>query len=80
LYLGLKLDLVPVRLVGISFESLVDAKGAPIQLRLGEPESGWRQATKAIDLATVRFGRGSVRPARLVRRADEDGENEDYEE
>ena len=80
LYLGLKLDRVPVRLVGISFESLVDAKGAPIQLRLGEPESGWRQATKAIDLATARFGRGSVRPARLVRKADEGAENEDYEE
>ena len=80
LYLGLKLDRVPIRLVGISFESLVDLKGAPVQLRLGEPESGWRQATQAIDLATARFGRGSVRPARLVRKNDEDamqGEDEE---
>ena len=80
LYLGLKLDRVPIRLVGISFESLVDLKGAPVQLRLGEPESGWRQATQAIDLATARFGRGSVRPARLVRKNNEDamqGEDEE---
>ena len=66
--------------MGISFESLVDLKGAPVQLRLGEPESGWRQATQAIDLATARFGRGSVRPARLVRKNDEDamqGEDEE---
>ncbi|MEJ0014707.1 MAG: DNA polymerase IV [Actinomycetota bacterium] len=67
LYQALKLDRVQIRLIGIGLESLVDSTGTPVQLTLGERESGWREATKAVDQASVRFGKGSVRPARLLK-------------
>jgi DNA polymerase-4 len=66
LYLALKLDRARIRLVGISLEGLLENSEAPIQLQLGERDKGWRQATKAMDQATARFGDGSVRPARLL--------------
>jgi len=66
LYLALKLDRARIRLVGVSLENLSVGSGAPQQLLLGEREKGWREATAAIDAASRRFGRGSVRPARLV--------------
>jgi DNA polymerase IV len=66
LYKGLKLDRARIRLVGVSLENLSDGTGSPQQLLLGEREKGWREATAAMDAATKRFGRGSVRPARLV--------------
>jgi len=66
LYRALGLDRARIRLVGVSLENLGDGTGAPQQLLLGEREKGWREATVAIDAATRRFGRGSVRPARLV--------------
>ena len=66
LYLGLKLDRTRLRLVGVALENLIDQSAAPQQLILGEREKGWREATEAIDRATARFGKGSVRPARLV--------------
>jgi len=66
LYLGLKLDRARIRLVGIGLENLVDSADAPVQLELGERETGWREATKAVDQARLRFGDGSVRPARLI--------------
>ena len=66
LYLGLKLDRARLRLVGVALENLIDQSAAPPQLILGEREKGWREATEAIDRATARFGKGSVRPARLV--------------
>ncbi|MEJ6626280.1 MAG: DNA polymerase IV [Actinomycetes bacterium] len=65
LYLALKLDRARVRLVGVSLDGLEDGIDASEQLILGEREKGWRQATAAIDKASVRFGQGSVRPARL---------------
>jgi len=67
LYQGLKLDRVQIRLIGIALESLVDSDGSPVQLQLGERESGWREATKAVDQAKARFGASSVRPARLLK-------------
>jgi DNA polymerase-4 len=67
LYNALKLDRARLRLVGVSLEGLVDGASAPEQLILGEREKGWRQADRAIDQASARFGKGSVRPARLVR-------------
>ena len=67
LYKALKLDRVQIRLIGIALESLVDSAGSPVQLELGERESGWREATKAVDKAKARFGAGSVRPARLLK-------------
>jgi len=66
LYKALKLDRARIRLVGVSLENLSDGTGSPQQLLLGEREKGWREATAAMDAATKRFGRGSVRPARLV--------------
>ena len=41
--------------------------GAPIQATLDEPDFGWRDADRAIDRASARFGAGAVRPAALVR-------------
>ena len=68
LYVALKLDRARIRLIGIGLENLVDSQNAPVQLELGERDTGWREATKAVDAATARFGRGSVRPARLLKR------------
>ena len=33
---------------------------------LGERDSGWREADRAVDRASRRFGVGSVRPATLL--------------
>ena len=41
--------------------------GAAIQPRLDEPDYGWRDADRAVDRASARFGAGAVRPAALVR-------------
>ena len=66
LFKALHLDRARIRLVGVSLDNLVDSDGLPEQLQLGEREKGWREATKAIDQASARFGHGSVRPARLI--------------
>ena len=66
LYQGLGLDRARIRLVGVSLENLSEGTGSAQQLLLGEREKGWREATVAIDAASKRFGRGSVRPVRLV--------------
>jgi len=55
-----------IRLVGVRMEGLVDAEGAPIQGLLDEPDHGWREADRAVDRASARFGAGSVRPASLI--------------
>jgi len=66
LYLALKLEGSRIRLLGVGLENLTDESGAVYQLELGERDRGWREAQDAIDRAIERFGRGSVRPARLV--------------
>lgn len=66
LFLALKIDGARIRLLGVSLENLSDETGAVEQLELGEREVGWREAQAAIDRAIMRFGRGSVLPARLV--------------
>ena len=63
---ALGLQRARLRLVGVRVEGLVDAVEAPRQLLLDEPEVGWREAEQAVDRASARFGRGSVRPARLL--------------
>ena len=73
LFLALKLERARLRLVGVSLENLIDDEDAPSQMILGERERGWREATQAIDRASQRFGRGSVRPARLVEPGPGDG-------
>ena len=64
LYLALNNEGARIRLVGVSLSNLLDE--APVQLELGARERGWRDADIAIDKAKARFGRGSVRPGRLI--------------
>ncbi|MCP9984205.1 DNA polymerase IV [Actinomadura madurae] len=76
LYEGAGLERVRLRLVGVRVENLRPAGEAPRQLALDEPDSGWREAERAMDQVAHRFGRGAVRPAALVRRA-ADGDGRD---
>ena len=71
LFLGLELDRVLVRLVGVSLDSLVENDDVK-QMVLGERTSSWQQADRAIDRVKAKFGSGSLRPARLVDDKDED--------
>ena len=66
LYDALGLQRARIRLVGVRMEGLVDSVGAPIQGTLDEPDHGWRDADRAVDRASARFGAGSVRPASLI--------------
>ena len=69
LFDGLGLQRARIRLVGVRVEKLVPASQAPIQGVLGEQDHGWRDADRAVDRASARFGAGSVRPASLVHRS-----------
>ena len=66
LFDALGLQRARIRLVGVRMEGLVDSAGAPIQGMLDEPDHGWREADRAVDRASARFGAGSVRPATLL--------------
>lgn len=55
-----------IRLVGVRLEGLVPVERAPIQSALDDPEHGWREADRAVDRASARFGAGAVRPASLM--------------
>ena len=70
LYQALHIERARLRLVGISLENL--SEGAPPQMMLGAREVGWRQAEEAMDQARARFGKGSVRPARLISASEDD--------
>lgn len=72
LYDGLGLQRARIRLVGVRVEGLLDADTAPEQLLLDAPEHGWRDAERAVDRISARFGKGAVQPARLVSGAGED--------
>ena len=72
LFDALGLQRARIRLVGVRLEGLIEAERAPLQGMLDEPDHGWRDADRAVDRASARFGAGSVRPASLVR--DHDGE------
>ena len=63
---ALGLQRARIRLVGVRLEGLVPSAVAPIQATLDEPEHGWREADRAVDRASARFGAGSVRPASLM--------------
>ena len=65
LYEAAGLERVPLRLVGVRVENLV-AGGTPLQLALDETEGGWREAERAMDRVSRRFGRGAIRPASLL--------------
>jgi len=66
LYGALKLQRIRIRLVGVRVEGLLPLEESWKQLEFGQPESGWREAEVAMDLAATRFGAGAVKPARLV--------------
>jgi DNA polymerase-4 len=70
LYLALKIERARLRLVGVSLENLQE--DSPEQLILGAREKGWREAESAVDQAQARFGRGSVRPGRLIKPGDQE--------
>jgi len=70
LYDALGLQRARLRLVGVRIEGLRDADTQQRQLLLDEPAYGWRDAERAVDRASARFGAGSVRPASLVRSKD----------
>jgi DNA polymerase-4 len=66
LFDALGLQRARLRLVGVRMEGLMDSDQAPVQGLLDEPEHGWRDADRAVDRASARFGAGAVRPASLV--------------
>lgn len=68
LYDALGLQRARIRLVGVRMDKLLPVEQAPIQARLDEPDHGWRDADRAIDRASARFGSGAVRPASLIPR------------
>ena len=71
LYLALNLDRALIRLVGVGLDSLVENEDLQ-QMVLGQRDSGWLQVDRAVDLVKEKFGRSSLRPARLVSEDDED--------
>ena len=73
LFDALGLQRARVRLVGVRMEGLVESEQAPLQGMLDEPAHGWRDADRAVDRASARFGAGAVRPASLVRDPDGGG-------
>jgi DNA polymerase-4 len=60
-----------LRLVGVRAAGLIPAARSATQLALGEPPAAWRDAEQAVDRIAGRFGPDSVRPAVLVRHAEE---------
>jgi DNA polymerase-4 len=56
---------IRVRLIGVRVEQLSESDGQG--LALWDPDEDWREAEKAIDSVSARFGRGAVQPASLLR-------------
>jgi DNA polymerase-4 len=54
-----------IRLIGVRMEQLSPASDAV--LGLWDTDEGWREAEGAMDAVSDRFGRGTVRPAALVK-------------
>ncbi|MFL6238080.1 MAG: DNA polymerase IV [Actinomycetes bacterium] len=66
LYDALGLERARLRLVGVRVEGISPAESQTHQLLIDERPVGWREAERAVDRATERFGSGVVRPAALV--------------
>jgi DNA polymerase-4 len=70
LYEGSGLDgRARLRLVGVRATGLRQATGSARQLALDDRPAGWREAEQAVDRISRRFGTDSVRPAALLRSA-----------
>lgn len=67
LFDALHLQRARIRLVGVRAEGLRPSSERSEQLAFDAPEFGWRDADAAKDKAIARFGKGAVKPARLVR-------------
>ncbi|ROP43101.1 DNA polymerase IV [Pseudokineococcus lusitanus] len=67
LWEALRLDRARIRLVGVRVEGLSSAASAHHQMRLDDRDRGWREADRATDRATARFGSASVTSASLLR-------------
>ena len=52
--------------MGVRVEQLQSAEQAAMQLELGAPDQGRREAELAVDALRARFGQQAVRAARLV--------------
>jgi DNA polymerase IV len=63
-----------LRLVGVRVSGLVPASGANAQLTFDDRPVGWREAERAMDKITSRFGASAVRPAALVEDPDRPAE------
>jgi DNA polymerase IV len=68
LYDALDIAGTPLRLVGVRIEGLARVEEVPEQLSLSGDDEEWRAAEQAVDRVSAKFGRGSVRPAALVKR------------
>lgn len=68
LFDALHLQRARIRLVGVKAEGLLPAGERSEQLTFDAPEHGWRDADRAKDRATARFGKNAITPARLLRR------------
>jgi DNA polymerase IV len=60
-------DRARLRLVGVRATGLVPSSSAATQLAFEERPVSWREAERAVDRITGRFGTDAVRPATLVR-------------
>ncbi len=56
---------IRVRLIGVRMEQLGSGDG--LGLGLWDPDDDWRGVELAVDTVTARFGRGTVRPASLLK-------------
>ncbi|SNC60659.1 DNA polymerase-4 [Kytococcus aerolatus] len=68
---SLGLQRARVRMVRVTLSGLTPAGDTPVQGLLDEPEVGWREADRAVDRASARFGAGVIRPASLLPAAQE---------
>ena len=65
----------PVRLIGVRAEQLVPAGAGDTPL-WGETNETWREIDKTQDALSAKFGRGTLKPASLLRGHDERGIDE----
>ncbi|TAL40852.1 MAG: DNA polymerase IV [Salinibacterium sp.] len=70
IYAGLGRPDASIRLVGVRTEQLLPTSSS--RMGLWDDSGGWREAEGVMDAASLRFGQGSVTPARLIGYAERD--------